>query len=798
HASQAELVESQRITHLGSWGWNIQTNEITWSDEQFRLNGFEPGSVQPTYDLFLDIVHSEDRAAVQLALEASVKTGEPYNITMRVVHPDGNQRYLLVRGEIIHDETGAPLRMLGSSLDITERKDYESALQISDEQFSSAFENAAIGMSLVSLDGHWIKANRALCELLGYSQEELSEMTFQEITHPDDLKDDLKYVHHVLTGEVSSYHMEKRYITKAQEIVWVMLSVSLVRDTYGQPWHFISQIQDITRRKETEAALSLTAERMRLAARAGNVGLWEYDLTDGSLLWDEQMYILYGVDPETAAVGVERWAGSVHPDDRMLAELKLAESLTEETKPFDAEFRIIRANDKSVRYLRGIGTVIRDQNGNPQRMIGTNWDMTDERQHQEELARALEHERELARQAQAGELAKSEFLAVMSHEIRTPMNGILGFAELLARSPSLTGENKEYADTIMHSGEALLRILDDILDFSRLEAGRLSIEKVIFSPAQIVEDVHALLVQSAKEKGLKMILSVDPNVPEILEGDAGRLRQVLLNLSGNAIKFTERGSVTLRLAPSLDSPEYAEQGIASLDFAVIDTGPGISEEKCSTIFEPFIQADSGISRRYGGSGLGLAISHRLVELMDGEFSVKSKVGRGSEFRITVPFNLPTLDIEPEKPVIEKPLDESFSVLHPLRILVVEDDKINLRLILTFLKKLGYKPLSALNGVEAVKTFREMKPNCILMDIQMPEMDGIAATRSIRHLEKEGEGGAPAFITALTAGTMASDRHRCSDAGMNSFLTKPIKHSLLAQMLSHASHLLENGIERKDS
>jgi PAS domain S-box-containing protein len=405
-------------------------------------------------------------------------------------------------------------------------------------------------------------------------------------------------------------------------------------------------------------------------------------------------------------------------------------------------------------------------------------DVTEKQRREAVLAQALEHEKELTEEARAGERAKGEFLAVMSHEIRTPLNGILGFSELLAHTPSLPEEALCHARTIVNSGEALLHLLDDVLDFSRIEAGRMPIEHEAFSPAQILESTRSLLASLATEKRLDMRVSVEPDVPHFVIGDAGRIRQILLNLAGNAVKFTQRGGVTLSLRRGKET--------SRLEFLVSDTGPGIAPEKIASIFQPFTQADSSLTRRHGGTGLGLTISLRLAELMGGTLTVESHPGEGAEFLLALPLaeaasgntGTPT-----DSPVT---LDPEFATKHPLRVLVVEDDKVNLRLIQTILKRLGYETHAASNGAEAVEVFREIKPDCILMDLQMPELDGIEATRAIREIEKASGRKKCAYIAALTADIIPVDRKHCFEAGMNTYLSKPVKIAAIAATLVEAS------------
>jgi signal transduction histidine kinase/ActR/RegA family two-component response regulator len=420
----------------------------------------------------------------------------------------------------------------------------------------------------------------------------------------------------------------------------------------------------------------------------------------------------------------------------------------------------------------------RDETGHFTRMIGVNRDVTLEREHEQELASALAKEKELAEQARAGEQAKGEFLAAMSHELRTPMNGILGFAELLDQSEDLPQGCRQYSQTIMQSGEALLRILDDILDFSQLEAGRLRIEASRFDPRKVVDDVRHLLSRQAEEKDVHLEASVDPETPHELIGDAGRIRQILVNLVGNAIKFTDHGSVSIYLSQVANTENFA--------FRVKDTGSGISEEKLESIFQPFTQADSRISRRYGGTGLGLTITRRLAELLGGSISVASQEGEGSEFLAVIPLKLPDPTSEGGAIIPVEVLDANFAHEHPLNILIVEDDKINLRLIQTLVRRLGYEPLTAQNGRDAVEVYRSRHPDCILMDLQMPEMDGIEATSEIRATERSHQ-LKDAYIFALTANILPADKKRCFDAGMNEYLNKPVRINALAKLLAAAEN-----------
>jgi signal transduction histidine kinase/AmiR/NasT family two-component response regulator len=384
------------------------------------------------------------------------------------------------------------------------------------------------------------------------------------------------------------------------------------------------------------------------------------------------------------------------------------------------------------------------------------------------LAAAREQVEVQAERAEAASRAKTEFLAMMSHEIRTPMNGILGCASMLLDTQLLRPEQREFAQTIRSSGESLLAILNDVLDYSKIEAGRMTIEEGACDLRSVCTDVHRLLNQAAAQRGLTLQVNYQTEVPQLITGDPVRIRQILLYLVSNAIKFTESGGVRI---------EVSRPSLVRVRISVVDTGIGIAADKLSRLFERFTQADASITRRYGGTGLGLAISKQLVELMGGTIEAASSPGDGSTFS----FELPLIAAATQSSSVsaQSPEARSFSVGR--RVLVVEDNPINQRVAEHMLARLGHSVQLAHNGREALARLAKEHYDLVLMDCQMPEMDGLEATAHIRdQVSAVLDHAIP--IVAMTANAFAEDRERCLAVGMTDFLAKPVTRTALAEMI----------------
>ena len=445
-----------------------------------------------------------------------------------------------------------------------------------------------------------------------------------------------------------------------------------------------------------------------------------------------------------------------HPDAREIIRNRRANTRAVGTSMPMAEIRHQRL-DGTEFYGESAGTPI-TWDGEPA-VLAVIRDVTERRLAAHKLQQAKEA-------AETANLAKSNFLATMSHEIRTPMNGVLGMAHLLLDT-ELDGEQREFIDTIRQSGESLLAVISDILDFTKVEAGEIALECVEFRPTEIIELIVSLLRPQADKKGLRLSTNIGSGVPQFVEGDPGRLQQILFNLVGNAIKFTDQGAVTI--SAMVDGQD--EQGVR-LRFSVNDTGLGISSSAQQQIFGRFTQVDSSLTRQFGGTGLGLAIAKQLSELMGGEIGVESELGEGSTFWFTVALAVSSgslLHLTSAKNIASPGGDDRAS--RGLRVLLAEDNPVNQRVASAILTRAGHRVDTVANGIEAINAVKTLHYDVVLMDVQMPEMGGVAATKAIRAIGGR-KGDIP--VIAITANAMAGDREEYLEAGMNDYLTKPFK------------------------
>jgi PAS domain S-box-containing protein len=614
-------------------------------------------------------------------------------------------------------------------------------------------------VSITDLQGNITYANDRFCEISGYARSELIGVNHRVVNsglHDVQLFRNMWNTisqGHVWNGEI-------RNRAKQGSLYWVSATIVPLLGVDGLPEQYIAIRTDITARKKIEAQLAEQLSFVEVLLEATPTAIYLKDTNGRYLRFNRAFEALFGID-RAQWIGKNVFdlvpgdaAAMMHAKDQELFD-------TNTVQTYEANF----TNRKTGAVREGLywKAPLTNMEGQVTALVGTILDVTERN--------LLAHElRDAKRVAEAASQAKSDFLANMSHEIRTPMNGVIGMTDL-ALDTSLTDIQREYLFTVKSSAQSLMVILNDILDFSKIEAGKLNIETVEFSLSTTVAETLKSINARAVKKGLSLACQLAPDVPMQVIGDPGRIRQVLTNLCDNAIKFTTHGGVTVQV----QSRPVADDGGIELHLTVKDTGIGIPADKQQGVFEAFHQADASTTRKFGGTGLGLTICVRLVELMGGRIWVESEPGLGSTFHFTVRVQgavvQPTVSRVPSPPMEE--------AVRPLRVLLVEDHPVNQLLATTLLKKWGHSVMLAKNGKEAVDMFPTQAWDLVLMDMQMPVMGGLDATRLIRANEPPKQ---HTPIVAMTANAMESDRQACLDAGMDAFVAKPFNASILQTVI----------------
>jgi two-component system sensor histidine kinase/response regulator len=678
-------------------------------------------------------------------------------------------------------ETEEGILVSSAIRDITDRKRAEKRLNDSESKHRALFEESADANLLLDETG-FLDCNTAALQMFGYATRAeliaLHPADFSPPNQPDGrpsrVAADQKIAATLRNGKERFEWMHRR---KNGEVfpaeVWLK-AVALS----GRPI-LLAAVRDMTENKRAQDAVRETAARLKLAAEAARLGVWEYNLETNTLTWDEYMCHLHGILPEEFRGVYEDWERSVHPEDCPAALATFNAAIAEKGE-FRSEFRVVWPSGQ-IRYVEAHGAVRCGPTGAAQRVLGINRDITERKQAEIEMRRAKEG-------AEAANRAKSEFLANMSHEIRTPLNGILGMTELVLDT-EITSEQRENLGLVQLSAEALLSVITDILAFSDLEAGRLEIDSIPFGLREsLIETIKGFSVR-ARQRGLELKYEIQAEVPDAVVGDPGRIRQVLIHLIGNAIKFTERGEVLVSVAQESDDARDT-----CLHFRVKDTGVGIPTEKQEKIFEPFSQVDGSFARTYGGAGLGLTLCSRLAPLMGGAMWVESQPGHGSTFHFTARLAVQgapsflSISLHGSKPLQPEQLRD-------LQALIVDDNLTNRRVLNGMLARWGMNPTAvecgraALQALEVAKTAGRPYP-LILVDGQMQELDGFALAERIR---KDPE-LAGTTVMMLTSAGQPGDAARCRELGISAYLVKPVRQGELLQSICGALRL---PVQKKD-
>jgi PAS domain S-box-containing protein len=652
--------------------------------------------------------------------------------------------------------------MLVTTQDVTERHQLEEALRRQEAHLRGIFENAAIGIVIVDKTWHFIEANTKMLQMFGYTWEELAQLTPKEITYPDDISITAEYIQKLMARQMTSFQMEKRYVRKDGSLFWAITYIAvLTYDATGAVSAALAITIDITQRKWAEEALRRSEERFDLAMRGSNDGLWDWNLETNEVYFSPRWKEMLGYADHELKSHLSEWRNRIHPEDfsRVIAEVT---AYLEKTFPIYQTIHRLQHHDGHYVWILTRGIALWNEQGQPYRMVGTHTDLTMQKQIEAELRQAKET-------AELANRAKSTFLANMSHELRTPLNGILGFAQILLRDRTLTTEQLEHIKVIHRSGEYLLTLINDILDLSKIEAGKIEVYPVVVNFEEFITGITDLFRMRAQQKGIQFHYEVLSPLPAGILADDKRLRQVLINLLGNAVKFTSQGSVTLKIGYHHDK----------LRFQVEDTGVGIAPDDLATIFEPFHQVGNH-QYKTEGTGLGLPITKKLVEKMGGELRVESVLGRGSIFWILL--ELPEAPVVQEKTsqlpvIIGYQRDEKLSV-GSVQLLVIDDKWENRAVLVNLLTPLGFQVVEASNGQEALTLLEAVRPDLIIVDLVMPVMNGLEFTQQVRSL--------PAFqnlpIIAASASVFETYQQDSLSAGCNAFLAKPIRLEVLLQLL----------------
>jgi two-component system sensor histidine kinase/response regulator len=760
---EALLLEAQTISKTGNWWYDHHTKVTFWPESLYRIleiDSLPENTDANKFDYYLSLVHPDDRESTYSYFMTFYKEGKDRH-EHKIITPKGNVKYIRsIKGDLIKDDEGNPKRSSGVLQDITETRLSEKLIKVSQAELLEAQVIAKIGNWKWDITMNKLSWSDEVNNIFEISRDADRDNDFTKLLirycHPNDrsiLKRHLKSF-----AAINNTSYEYRIITPNGNVKYLSIIVGkLLRRDDGSVRKIIGTLQDITDRKKAEIDYKLTESKYKLVLETIKLPAISVDKKGNLIFCNRYMADLLGYD-QNEILGLN-WLDKFIPDTHR-AELQ---AWFANNSP-EAQFvNPIVCRNGEERLISWQNTVSYDENGKIQEVTGIGEDITERQKATQALIFAKE-------EAEKASRFKSEFLSIMSHEIRTPMNAVIGTTNLLL-DENPKPEQLEYLNTLKFSGENLLAIINDILDYNKIEAGKLELNNLPFNIISLTHKIRQSFYAKAAEKGLEIELLIDNTIPEYLTGDQVRLSQVLINLLSNAIKFTHSGKVTLRLENVKTTAKKA-----AIKFTIADTGIGIGPENLKLIFDPFMQESQTADTNYGGTGLGLAITKRLIELHQSKISVKSEVGAGTAFTFAIAF---TLGIQPQQ--LDNTLQPvslgSIRTLKGMRVLIVDDNKMNLLIASKFLKKWDVEVNEALGGYQAIEMVKCNNYDLIIMDLQMPEINGFETTVIIKaaypHIP----------VVALTADAMPETHSKALEAGMCDYLTKPFVPDTLFEKIA---------------
>jgi PAS domain S-box-containing protein len=753
---------------------------------------------------WVENIHPQDKQYYLDTYSQAFDVHEPFFMEYRLRRHDGQYRWLLDTGKPRFTQEGIFEGYIGSCIDMTENKQITQALQKSKQELKQAlewqaaiFQNSAAGILVVTGNRIITEVNDKFLEIFDYTYHDIIDQSVEKIHVSYKTYQEFGQQFYMQTGQHEIRNIEFQLQRRNGEIFWADLNGRAINQhnlAQGVVW----VILDITKRKQMEIALRESEERFDLAMRGSNEGVWDWNLLNNTIYYSPRWKEMIGYGETDFPYEAEKFFESLHPEDQNRIREIAAAYLAKKIPQYEVSFRLQHKQGHYI-WILARGIAVWNDDGQAYRMVGTHMDLTAQKQAEAELQQAKEA-------AETANRAKSVFLANMSHELRTPLNGILGYAQILNRDKSLTEKQRQAIGTIQHSGEHLLTLINDILDLSKIEAGKLELMPNEFHLPYFLKDIVDIFSLRCQQKGIDLeyeqipppsfIPTLDnPGFPTLIYADEKRLRQIFLNLLSNAIKFTNEGQVSFKVTARKNQ----------IRFEIKDSGSGIAAEDISKIFLPFQQVGKRASQ-LEGTGLGLPITKKLVSMMGGELQVNSVPDIGSTFWFEIPVDIINYSLEPHTTqslpnqiIGYKNQKNSLATTEKIKILIVDDVQANRAVLINLLEPLGFEVQEAKNGEVALKQTSQFYPDIIIMDIRMPVMDGLECTRRIR----QELGMTEILIITLSASVFAHSQQNSFQAGSNAFLSKPVQADQLFQLLAKHAPLewiyeSETGVDKSKS